>query len=86
MLVGSEEKIMYQTSVRFQVIILVTWILTDTRSKSIQKNVKFVWKIRTQHRPNKQDSLKKKCVQMKKAKQPFNWFYMLKTHTHADFV
>ena len=56
MLVGSEEKIMYQTSVRFQVIILVTWILTDTRSKSIQKNVKFVWKIRTQHRPNKQDS------------------------------
>ena len=56
MLVGSEEKIMYQTSVRFHVIILVTWISTDTRSKSIQKNVKFVWKIRTQHGPNKQDS------------------------------
>ena len=53
MLVGSEEKIINQTSVRFHVIILVTWILTDTRSKSIQKNV---WKIRTQHGPNKQDS------------------------------
>ena len=48
---------MYQTSARFDVIILITWILTDTRrSKNIQKNVKFVWKIRTQHRPNKQDS------------------------------
>ena len=78
---------MYQTSARVHVIILITWILIDTsRSKNIQKNVKFVWKNRTQRRPNKQDSLKKKCVQMKKAKQPFNWFYMLKTHTHADFV
>ena len=78
---------MYQTSARVHVIILITWILIDTRrSKNIHKNVKFVWKNRTQRRPNKQDSLKKKCVQMKKAKQPFNWFYMLKTHTHADFV
>ena len=48
---------MYQTSARFDVIVLITWILTDTRrSKNIQKNVKFVWKIRTQHRPNKQGS------------------------------
>ena len=47
---------MYQTSARFDVIILITWILTDIRrSKNIQKNVKFVWKIRTRHRPNKQD-------------------------------
>ena len=48
---------MYQKSARFDVIILITWILTDTRrSKNIQKNVKFFGKIRTQHRPNKQDS------------------------------
>ena len=47
MSVGSVEKIMYQTSARFHVIILITWILIDTRrSKNIQKNVKFVWKIR----------------------------------------
>ena len=78
---------MYQTSTRFDVIILITLVLTDTRrSKNIQKNVKFVWKIRTQHRPNKQDSQKKKCELMKKAKQPFYWFYILKTHTHADFL
>ena len=57
MLVGSKEKIMYQTFARFHGIILITWIWTDTkRSKNIQKNVKFVWKIRTQQRPNKQDS------------------------------
>ena len=48
---------MYQTYKRFDPIILITWILTDSRkSKNIQKNVKFVWKIRSQHRPNKQDS------------------------------
>ena len=30
---------MYQTSARFDVIVLITWILTDTRrSKTIQKN------------------------------------------------
>ena len=46
---------MYQISARFHVVILITWIFTDTRrSKNIQKNVKFVWKIRTQHRPNRQ--------------------------------
>ena len=43
---------MYQTSARFDVIILITWILTDTRSKNIQKNVNFVGKIRTQQRLN----------------------------------
>ena len=48
---------MYLTSARFGVIILITWILSDTRrSKNIQKNAKFVWKIGTQHGPNKQDS------------------------------
>ena len=72
---------MYQKSARFDLIISITWILTDTkRSKNIQNNVNFVRKIRTQHRPNKQDSQKKKCV-LKKAKQPFHGFYMLKTHT-----
>ena len=54
---GSEENIMCHTPARFHVIILITWILTDTRrSKNIQKNVNCFWKIRTQHRPNKQDS------------------------------
>ena len=73
---------MYQTSARFDVIIINTWILTDTRrSKNIKKNIKFVWKTRTQHRPNKQDSYLKKRLLMKKAKQPFYRFYMLKTHT-----
>ena len=39
---------MYQTSARFDVTILTTWMLTDTRrSKNTQKKVKFVWKIRT---------------------------------------
>ena len=48
---------MYQKSARFDLIILITWILPDTKgSKTIQKNVNFVRKIRTQHRPNKQDS------------------------------
>ena len=38
MLGGSEEKIMCHTSARFHVIILIRWILTDTkRSKKIQK-------------------------------------------------
>ena len=38
---------MYQASARFDVVILITWILTDTRrSKNIQKNIKFVRKIR----------------------------------------
>ena len=57
MLGGSEEKIIYQTSARFHVTILITWILTDARrSKKIQKKIKFDWKIRIQLRPNKQDS------------------------------
>ena len=44
---------MYQTSARFDVILLITWILTDTRrSKNIQKNVNFVGKIRNQQRLN----------------------------------
>ena len=76
---------MCQTSARFDVIILITWILSDTRRfKNIQKNVNFVWKLRTQHRPNKQDSSIKRCVLMEKAKQPFYRFYMLKTHTHIQ--
>ena len=52
MLRGSEENIMCHTPARFHVIILITWILTDTRrSKNIQKKRK----IRIQHRPDKQD-------------------------------
>ena len=40
MLGGSEEKIICHTSARFHVIILITWILTDTRrSKNIQKKI-----------------------------------------------
>ena len=57
MLGGSEEKIMCHTSARFHVIILITWILTDTRrSKNIQKKRKFGWKIRIQQGLDKQDS------------------------------
>ena len=56
MLGGSEEK-MCHTSARSHVIILITWILTDTRrSKNIQKKRKFGWKIRIQHRLDKQHS------------------------------
>ena len=40
MLEGSEEKLMCHTSASFYVIISITWILTDTRSKNIQ-NRKF---------------------------------------------
>ena len=65
MLGGSEKKIMCHSSARF---ILITWILTDTRrSKNIQKKRKFGWKIRVQHRLDKQDSQKKKCVLMWKS-------------------
>ena len=53
---GSEEKIMCYTSARFPVIILFTWILTDTRRFNLQRKRKFGWKIRTQHRSDKQDS------------------------------
>ena len=46
MLGGSEEKLMCHTSAIFHVIILITWILTDTRrSNNIQKKIKFGWKI-----------------------------------------
>ena len=59
MSVGSEEKIMCHTSVRVHVIILITWLLTNTRkSKNIQNKKKFGWKIRIQHRPHNQDSYK----------------------------
>ena len=34
MLVGSEEKIMCPTSARFNVIILIAWIITDTKRSS----------------------------------------------------
>ena len=54
MSVGSEEKIMCHTSIRVHVIILITWILTDTgKSKNIQKNIKFGWKIRIQHQESR---------------------------------
>ena len=57
MLVESEEKVMCLTSVRVHVLILITWILTDTRkSKNIQEKIKFGRKIRIEHRPDNQDS------------------------------
>ena len=65
MLGGSEEK-MCHTSARSHVIILITWILTDTRrSKNIQKNVNCFWKIRTQHRPKKKFLEKEICINEK---------------------
>ena len=36
-----------------------------------QKNIKFGWKIRIQHRPDKQGSNKKKCVLMKNLSKCF---------------
>ena len=48
---GSEDKIMWHTSVGVYVIILITLILTDTRkSRNNQKKIKFGCKIRIQHR------------------------------------
>ena len=53
MLVRSEKKLCH-ASARFHVIILITWILTDIRrAKNIQTNIKFGWRIRIQHRPDK---------------------------------
>ena len=43
---GSEEKIMFNTSTIFHVIISITWIVT-IRSKNVQKKRKVGWKIRT---------------------------------------
>ena len=61
---------MCHTSVRSHVIILVTWILTDTRkSKNIRKKIKFGWKIRIQLRPDNQDSWKKGMCTNEKAGQ-----------------
>ena len=63
---------MCHTSARFHAIILITGILTDTgRSKNFQKRKKFGRKIRIQHRPDRQDSWKKKCVLMKKLSKLF---------------
>ena len=77
---------MYQTSARVHVIILITWILIDTRrSKNIQKNVKFVWKNRTQRRPNKQDSLKKNVYKWKKLSNLLTGFICWK-HTHMRIL
>ena len=76
---------MYQTSARFDVILLITWILTDTRrSKNIQKNVNFVGKSRNQQRLNNKILRKRNVYKWKKVKQPFYRFCMLKTHTHMQ--
>ena len=57
MSIESEEKVMCLRSVGVHVLILITWILTDTRkSKNIQEKIKFGWKIRIEHRPDNQDS------------------------------
>ena len=57
MLVRSEKKIVSHVSEGFHVIILIMWILTDTkRPKNVQKNTKFGWKFGIQHRLDKQDS------------------------------
>ena len=48
---------MCHTSARFHAMILITWILTNPgRSKNFQNRRKFGWKVRIQHRPDKQDS------------------------------
>ena len=56
--------------------LIITWMLTYIRvSKNIQKKIKFRWKIRIQHGPDKQDSSKKKCVLMKKLSKLLYLFY-----------
>ena len=79
---------MYQTSARFDVIILITWILTDTRrSKNIQKNVNFVGKIRTQQRLNNKILRKRNVYYWKKLSNLLTGFVCWKhTHSHADFL
>ena len=79
---------MYQTSARFDVIILITWILTDTRrSKNIQKNVNFVGKIRTQQRLNNKILRKRNVYYWKKLSNLLAGFVCWKhTHSHADFL
>ena len=64
---------MCHTSARFDVIILITRTLNDTRrSKTIKKIIKYGWKIRIpQHRLDKHNSQKKKCVLMKKRNKRF---------------
>ena len=48
---------MCHTSARFDVIILITRMLTDTRRfNNIKKIIKFGWKIGIQHRLDKQGS------------------------------
>ena len=57
MLGGLEKKIICHTSARFDVIILITRVLTDTRrSNNIKKIIKFGLKIRIQHRLHKKGS------------------------------
>ena len=51
-------------------------------SKNIQKKIKFGWKIRIQHGPDKQDSSKKKCVLMKKLSK---LFYLFLQHQSSLF-
>ena len=44
MLGRSEEKIMCHTSARFHEVVLIKWIIIDTRrSKNIEKKRKFGW-------------------------------------------
>ena len=70
--VSTEEKINVPYICKISCNYFNTWILTDAmRSKNIQKNMKFGWKIRIQQRPDKQDTWKKKCVQMKKLRKLF---------------
>ena len=57
MLVGTEEEINVPYICKISSYYFNTWILTDDRrSKNIQKNMKFGWKIRIQQRPDKQDT------------------------------
>ena len=63
---------MCHTSARFDVIILITRTLNDTRrSKTIKKNNKIWLKIRIQHTLDKHNSQKKKCIRMKKLSKLF---------------
>ena len=74
---GSEEKMVCLCISKISCCyLIITWMLTYIRvSKNIQKKIKFGWKIRIQHGPDKQDSSKKKCVLMKMLSKLLYLFY-----------
>ena len=77
---------MYQTSARSDVIILITWILTDSkRSKNIEKNVKLFEKLELSVGQINKTLRNRNVYQWKKLSNLFTGFLGWK-HTHAEFL